>query len=223
MKKRRWAVYAVLALMLWAAAAGAETVVKPPFLPAIGQEAKLQWFRHSHAVYRYAFSLPGEFMPMDGNKGMEEVLAKQAPGDPDYLYEAQQWMSMDGRRFFQFQLKKPSFASLEEEISNLPDSLRQMIERKTQQGAENVRATHGKTIVHQLPAGPMLEVALQYELPVENAQPLSVHSIYLDYYDANNEYIFLLEGMNTTYDELLPVLLKIGESISITPIVLRVP
>lgn len=217
---KRLAIVALLLACLLSGQAGAETVVQPPFLPQVGQQTKLPWFKYENQVYLYGFSLPGEFMP-DDPQAREQELAEQKPGDADFLYDLQRWRSLDGRITFEFQLKKPTYASLEEEVEKLPDYLVLLKEQLAEQDIHDVRFSHEDVLLHETPVGAMLEVPVEFDIVSNTGHTFTVYSVYFDYYDANNEYIFYLQGIESSYQELADMLKLIAQTVQITPILLE--
>jgi len=218
--KRLVAICAILVMLPPSVAA--ETIVVPPFLSAIGQQGRKPWFRYENKVYLYGVSLPGEFLPGDP-KERAKRLSDQEFGDDDYLYDSQTWIANDGRFVFNFQLKKPSYASLDEEALRLPLYIDLIREDYEKIGARNLRFSHNDTILHDTPVGRMLEVAFQFEAEISDTQTVVVHNVYYDYYDENNEYIFYLQGINSSYEEISDLLYQISQTIKITPIILTYP
>ena len=183
--------------------------VQPRLDWSMGQPSHLPFKRYDNLVYGYGFSLPGEFALTDEYKDYRSA---------DGVYDGRSWSSPDGRYSFFFQLKQPSYASLQEEIDSLPqylDFIRPEIELE---GGRDLRYVNDEAIVHALPAGPMLENATQYESALPDGKALQVVTIYLDYYDTHNEYIFGLVGIDTGYEEAAELLRRIGQSITIQSI-----
>lgn len=166
--------------------------------------------RHDNLVYRYSLSLPGEMTLKETYSG--------ATDDPDRVYDGRTWQSLDGRWQFFFQLKRPTYKNLEEEAARLPEYLGLVEQDMAATGARNLRFAHDQTIIHELPAGPMLENAILYEMTGKEGRLEHWCSVYLDYYDQHNEYIFGLQSPHMAYDEAIALLLRIAQTISITPI-----
>lgn len=198
----------------------AETVVIPPFLPQVGRHAKMPWFRYDNQVYLYGFSLPGEFVP-DDPAATDEQFANQTPDAPDYLYDLQRWHSLDGRITFEFQLKKPSYSSVEEEAGQLPEYLEQLRIELTEQDIHDVRFSNEDQLLHETPVGTMLEVPIAFDIISSTGQTHTINSVYYDYYDENNEYIFSLQGIQSSYLELADMLHQIVQTVCISPILLE--
>lgn len=197
-------------------------VVVPPFLPKVGAEVKRPWQRYENLVYHYALSLPGEFIHA-GDKIRTALLEEPVEQHKDMLYDMQAWFTPDQKYTFEVQLKEPSYASLQEEIDNLPGYLDLIRGDYEKNGLTNLRFAHDRIVVHNLPAGSMLENATLYDRPTEASGTISVCSVYYDYYDDTNEYIFHLTGYGMSYEETSALLHKIAATIAIKPVHIIVP
>lgn len=182
-------------------------------LPALGEAPAPEGFmRYDNLVYRYGFSLPDSFVLTDeysDSTGAETV------------YDGRDWRSPDSRFTFFFQLKQPTYRSLDEEIRHYGsylDLVRPGIEAS---GGKNLRFASGEVTVHGLPAGRMLENATLFESASPQGGTLSFCSVYLDYYDDNNEYIFGLLGRGASYEETRALLLAIGATVTIAPVLIK--
>lgn len=186
------------------------TQVSPPISWTDNTAGHLPMRRHDNLVYHYSFSLPGEMV-------LEEAYG-DAQGTADRVYDGRVWESIDDRWQFFFQLKRPTYQSLTEEAARLPEYLGLIADDMAASGARDLRFAHDRAIIHDLPAGPMLENAILYEMPGKEGRMESWCSVYLDYYDQHNEYIFGLQSPHMNYEEAIALLLRIGQTIHITPI-----
>ena len=170
----------------------------------------LPFKRYENLVYQYAFSLPGEFQA-------EEPYSDYS--QPEMVYENRDWYSPDGSYRFYFQLKKPTYAGMDEEIAMLPRYLDLIGPSVESVGGRGLRFVHeDPAVMRELPAGRMLENATQYEYTDEDGQEGLHISVYYDYYDGYNEYIFGLDSRTHSYEEVAALLSRIGETITLTPI-----
>ena len=210
---KRWMSLALLVCLLalsLPALGSAPTQVDPAVSWGDAAPRHLHMRRHDNLVYRYGFSLPGEMV-------LEDAYWDTKDG-PDRVWDARLWESMDGRWQFFFQLKRPTYKNLAEEAARLPEYLALVADDMAAQGARNLRFAHDAAIIHDLPAGPMLENATLYEVDGEQGQEETWCVVYLDYYDEHNEYIFGLQSPHMGYEEAIALLLRIAKTIDITPI-----
>lgn len=188
-------------------------VVTPGMSFGIGEPALAPFKRYDNLVYHYSYSLPGDFELQKEYSQLE--------GD-EKVYDGRNWASPDRRFLFFTQLKQPSFASLEDEIEQLPFTLEAARRDIEADGGRKLRYIHDDVVLHELPAGKMLENATSYEMPVGEGQGYQEFTqVYLDFYDGRNEYIFGLIAKGVSYEESLKLLLRIGQTVETKPLRIR--
>lgn len=183
--------------------------IKPPINFDLTGPQHLPFKRYDNLVYHYGFGLPGEFIAQDAYSSLE---------DEEKVYDGRNWVSPDGKYLFFFQLKSPTYGSLAEEVEALPlyiDLIRPQVEAD---GGSNPRFVRDEVKLHDFPAGRMLENATQYDGTDEYGEAYLAITVYYDYYDELNEYIFGLTSFEASYVDMSALLRRIGQSISIQPI-----
>lgn len=207
MKKRLIA----LCLLLCALALGAAAQsIKPAISFDMDSPSSLPFKRYDNLVYHYGFSIPGE---LQAGEPYNDFSQKER------VYEGREWSSPDQGYVFFFQLKTPTFKSLDEEIERLPQYLDLMRPSTEAAGGRNLRFVHeDPALIHEFPAGRMLENATQFEFTDEDGAEATSTTVYYDYYDGTNEYIFGISSSVRGYEEIASLLQRVGESITLKPI-----
>lgn len=209
-----------LAVLLILSPALAQKQPAGPNVSASAAQSANSWQRYENLVYQYRFSLPEDFIHA-GDALRRDILAGNPFGER--LHDTQIWRTADGSLTFEFQLKQKSYASLEEEIAKLPQSLELLRPQLEAEGYTNLRFVQEGAIIHHAPAGDMLENAMYYDSQPASGPAVTTLSIYYDFYQGNNEYIFLLYGPGLQYDQAKAMLDRIVDSAVIAPITLILP
>lgn len=193
----------LLALMLLTPAALCqsmqERVQKDAAQQVLGAWVK-SWPRYENTVYRYSFCLPQTWAMQDEKErqaALDEIAAQD--GEHDRLAEMRQWYSEDYSLVFCFQIKEPTYDSLQTECDKYGEYLSSVI-ADAQEGYGHYAYVRDTPLVHSTPIGDMLEMPITYDYTYPDGRVLTFTRVYYDYYYAGLEYIFLIEAAGENYE-----------------------
>lgn len=170
---------------------------------------------YKNCVYGYELSVFSRLY-MCSDEVLEQYLNQideQAQGtDADYIYDARIWLAYDSAYVLEVHVKEPTYDSFETEVAHAPDYAQTAAENYTPE--EQFTQLHAG-VLRDTPAGQMLEMAFTSQMQAEDGGTVTQTCVYYDYYGEAYEYIFMLTGLDKTYNETQSLLNNMMQTVQI--------
>ena len=154
---------------------------------------------YENIPYDYQLNIYSGFEPAS-DETLEMLLAHidaDHSDGSDMIYDLRIWYSPDGLYQFEVQVKKPTYASFEEELLQAPYYLDLMGDQYDPDS--HVRQLHDGRL-RKTPMGTMLETAIAYDSYDEEGTAYPVVFVYYDLYLNGLEYCFSGYAFDGDYD-----------------------
>lgn len=167
---------------------------------------------YENIPYDYELSIFSQF-EMVPDETLETMLAHmdaEHSDGTDAVYDLRIWYSQDGLYQFEVQVKKPTYATFEEELLRAPDYLSLVADSYTPEN--HVRQLHEGRL-RKTPMGTMLETAIAYDSYDEEGNAYSVVFVYYDLYLNGLEYCFSAYSFDGDYESAQALLNEIVQTV----------